>query len=107
MVYTLSDPESQEIRYVGVTHNPLSRLSEHLSKAKGGENNHRACWIRSLLKKGLAPLFQVVETGAGGGWADREMQWISDLRGKGCRLVNGTDGGEGTLGYKAPPRVEG
>lgn len=104
VIYTLSDPETNEIRYVGVTHHPDTRLAEHLSKArKHRETNHRACWIRSLLAKSLKPIFKVIENGEGPDWVAREQHWIAYYRGLGLRLVNATDGGEGTLGYSPSP----
>lgn len=106
VVYTLSDPETQEIRYVGVTHHPNSRLAEHLSKArKNREGNHRSCWIRSLLAKGLEPVFTRIEDGEGSEWALREQHWIAHYKALGLRLVNATEGGEGTLGYSPTPEA--
>jgi len=102
-LYTLSEPETGEVRYVGVTHESLStRLSVHIYKSKK-ENNHRATWIRSLLKRGLRPVILQVMSGAGPSWKEAEIALIAHHRSIGTRLVNATDGGEGTLGFSPSP----
>lgn len=97
IVYTLHDPLVGAVRYVGVTHRPKVRLNEHTCHAYR-DRNHRACWIRSLLKQGRRPVLVVVEEGTGD-WQAAEKRWIQHYRDQGADLVNATDGGEGTLGY--------
>lgn len=100
-IYTLTHPETMEVRYVGITHQGLvQRLREHLSKARRNvEHNHRACWIRSLLAVGLRPVITPLESGSGDAWAAAEQRWILQFANAGASLVNATAGGEGTLGY--------
>lgn len=99
-IYTLSDPETGEVRYVGKTIMPLSdRLIKHIYSARIGIN-HRCCWIHSLLDKGLIPIIQPIESGVIEKWAERECFWISYYRDRGTKLVNGTDGGDGAPGLK-------
>lgn len=95
-IYTLSDPVSNDIRYVGWCFNTKRRLSQHIQRAKS-EKTHKANWINQLAAKGLAPLMDVVETGSGD-WAFAEKKWIAFYRGSGIDLVNLTDGGEGVTG---------
>jgi len=103
-VYSLSDPESGEIRYVGVTRMSLHvRLAGHIYSAKR-EKNHRATWIRSLLRRGVRPVMAIIEEGAGEGWQEAERRVILQYRSWGARLVNATEGGEGTHGWH--PSVE-
>lgn len=96
-VYTLSDPRTQEVRYVGITFRGKQRYNEHLSRALTGGRTHRDCWIRSLVAVGVRPVYQVVETGLDIGWQDAERTWIATYRAT-RSLVNHTDGGEGTPG---------
>src|ERR1044072_2158681 len=97
-IYTLSDPRTNQIRYVGVTFRGRVRLNEHLSHAMTGGNTYRDRWIRSLIMAGVRPLYAVIEEGQGEGWQEAERQWIAFYR-LTINLVNRTDGGEGFPGY--------
>lgn len=101
-IYSLADPLTGQIRYVGITICSIKkRFGEHISRAKGQGRTHRDCWIKSLLAKGLLPIIAALEQGIGDQWQDRERHWIAELR-KTNDLVNLTDGGEGTPGFKMP-----
>lgn len=93
----MADPRTDEVRYVGMTFRQRQRFNEHLSKARKGGKTHRDCWIRSLLAAGVHPVVTVVQEGADDGWQEAERSWIAHYRPMG-RLVNHTDGGEGTPG---------
>lgn len=103
-IYTLSDPRTQEVRYVGVTFRGKRRYNEHISRAMTGGKTHRDCWIRSLIVAGVRPFYRVVETGDGDGWQDAERAWIAKYR-QSERLVNHTDGGDGTPGLPISPEI--
>jgi hypothetical protein len=97
-IYTLSDPRTLRARYVGVTHlGEKVRYAQHLRQAVKGKARLQN-WIRSLLRLGEKPIYLALEYGSGDGWRDRERFWIACHR-KFCDLVNGTDGGDGTLGH--------
>ncbi len=99
-IYTLSDPETMKIRYVGWTTNLKSRLKWHISDAKTKTGKqHKRRWIKSLINKKLKPIMDVVEVGVGDGWQAIEKRWIKHHRDSGCDLVNATDGGEGVAGF--------
>jgi hypothetical protein len=104
IVYTLKNPRTREIRYVGWTSKtPEKRLGSHITCAKRApQQNHRHKWVMSLVSIGLIPVIEVVECGAGDGWADAERRWIAYYRAAGARLVNGTDGGDGAPGRGTP-----
>ena len=96
-IYKLIDPLTSEVRYVGWTKNPLNRrLSNHVSEARCGANNHRAKWIRKLLRHDLTPIIEEIETVDYYSRNKAERFWIS-YYGR-ASLVNGTDGGEGASG---------
>lgn len=97
IIYTLADPRNGEVRYVGMTFRRDRRFIEHLSKARRGGKTHRDCWIRSLLSIGLSPTVEIIAEGRGEGWQKAERIWISAYR-ETDRLVNHTDGGDGTPG---------
>lgn len=102
-IYVLIDPRDGRVRYVGKTERPKNRLASHLSPSRfRQQENHRTAWIGSLLRSGLKPIFKLIDAGIGDGWAEAERAWISEFRANGADLVNGTDGGEGTMGRRVP-----
>jgi hypothetical protein len=103
-VYGLASSEDGIIRYIGQTVQPAnSRLRQHIWEAtrrKGlnGKSRRVWNWIASVLKKDhnisaiiLNPDSVLHET---------EMNFIKEYRENGYDLINATDGGEGTVGYK-------
>lgn len=94
-IYSLSDPRTRGIRYIGKTNNLATRRSHHCSSYHNRANTHKCNWVRSLLTKGLLPTLDVVDE------VDRyrsdfwEQHYISLYRSWGFRLTNLTSGGEG------------
>lgn len=103
-IYTLIDPRTDRVRYVGATLRGKKRFNEHLSRAVTSGKTHRDCWIRSLIALGLRPIYQVIEQGEGDGWQEAERRWIAHYR-ETSDLVNLTDGGEGFPGYIPSPEL--
>lgn len=103
-VYTLSDPRTNEVRYVGWTVNTAQRLREHISKSKN-EKSHKARWVNQLTSLDIRPIIAVIESGTGDGWQDAECRWIAYHRSIGTRLTNNTNGGQGNTGYKHTPEA--
>lgn len=99
-IYTLSDPETKEIRYVGKCENPHKRLREHLNDKRVC---HKSSWIKNLKSKGKEPLINIVESCDDNNWQLRESFWIRKLRSDGFRLTNMNDGGLG--GCSPSPEV--
>ncbi len=99
-IYTLSDPRTGEVRYVGWTVDVARRLYLHIwhSTRRWEKHRYKSRWIRSLTKLGISPTIAVIEDGHGDGWKFAEPKWIAYYRAAGCRLTNLTDGGEGTPG---------
>jgi hypothetical protein len=61
-LYVLKDPTTQIVRYVGKTIYPDKRLKNHISECKYKKVKHkRGNWIRSLLKKDLLPILEVIK----------------------------------------------
>lgn len=103
-IYSLSDPRTEEVRYIGVTFRGKQRFNEHISRAITGGKTHRDNWIRSLIADGVRPVFAIIEDGQGEGWQAAERCWIARYQPTG-RLVNLTDGGEGAPGYVPTPEL--
>lgn len=99
-IYTLSDPETNEIRYVGKSGNPNKRFKTHLynsKRIKGYIHN----WIKSLLKKNQLPILSIIEECNENNWEEREIYWIKKLREDGFDLVNIADGGNQPVAKKS------
>lgn len=97
-LYVLSRSSSiDDIRYVGITaHKDVEkRLKAHLEKSRTGVNRPVYDWMRKY--------DDIVITKVEGNlsWDDacaKEIKLISDLKSAGCRLLNMTNGGDGSLG---------
>lgn len=98
-IYTLHDPDTLVVRYVGFTSKSLEdRLLGHIKSSKiSSFQNHRVAWIRSLTRAGKNPVILFVETVTKENWQAREQFWISHFRRSGCDLTNSCDGGEGVV----------
>jgi GIY-YIG catalytic domain len=102
-IYRLIDPRDESVRYIGVTIDPFVRYSCHLN----GDRRYisRWNWLRKLGQLGLKPRFDIIESGFGDRWVEREQHWIAHYRSEGARLFNLTSGGEGTTGAKWTPET--
>jgi len=91
------------VRYVGYTVNSLEqRLGAHLRRAKYEHESHKSRWLRSL---GYVPQIVEIEVVNEERCDEAERRWIAYYRALGFDLVNKTDGGKGTLGWKQPPEL--
>jgi hypothetical protein len=101
-IYTLRDPLTHEIAYVGKTSKTLTeRLEQHIYCATGrGRKNGktpRDKWIRRLARCGARPVIEILET-VTGDWQERETYWIkyyNSYKAKSNKLKNATIGGLG------------
>lgn len=92
VIYSLSDPITGEVRYVGATKNLKNRMVEHL---RGRSRWDSGIWIRSLKEKGLEPQPKILETVNQSQWQDKEREWISKFKLDGANLTNTLPGGKG------------
>jgi len=99
-IYTLEDPDTNEIKYIGKTVKPLkTRLTNHIYSCKR-ETNHRTNWIKSIIKKGKKPIIKMIDFCSWEKSQELETYWINKFKNEGANLVNLTNGGEGNLGLK-------
>jgi hypothetical protein len=91
-IYTLADPRTGEIRYVGKTLCIEYRLKKHLHEKT---TTHKANWIRSLKSLGLAPKIEILEETTESDWGQCEIFWMETLRFFGFKLTNMAEGGSG------------
>lgn len=91
-IYTLTDPFTDEIRYVGKTKYSLNdRLCKHMITY---EKNHRANWLRKLKMLETRPIIELIEEVSDEVWKFTEIYWIEQFRQWGYNLLNATAGGE-------------
>jgi predicted GIY-YIG superfamily endonuclease len=89
-LYYLIDPNSNEVRYVGITYRPKKRLNEHIYESLKLKT-HKDKWINKLLNNGQKPIFKIVlETNNKDEILQHEINNISEL----TNLTNSTSGGE-------------
>ncbi len=100
-IYTLLDPTTKKIRYVGQTRSPKRRIQSHIDYARNYKGRRKICnWIQSLLKKNMKPILCIIEETTKELWVNREKFWIKYFKDLGFDLCNLTDGGESNYGYK-------
>jgi hypothetical protein len=95
-IYVLKHPVTLEVRYVGLTRFPVKRLNNEINYP---HTKHLRNWVNSLKIQGLNPSMEVIEESEEGAACDTaERKWIAEMKSRGCRLINFTNGGE--RGYK-------
>ena len=95
-IYSLTDPITNQIRYIGKSIDPQQRYYAHISRCKE-RRTHTNCWIYGLSSKNLKPILNIIEECNELNWVEREQHHISLHE----NLTNLTIGGEGTHGLKA------
>ena len=92
-IYTLTDPTTKQVRYVGKSNNPIKRFYKHYkyNETKTHKNN----WINKLIKEGKKPILEIIDIVPINEWIFWETYWISQFKTWGFKLVNSTDGGDG------------
>lgn len=98
-IYTLSDPNTGLVRYVGQAVDVKKRFDLHLHYAKKGcKRTHKEKWIAGLLADGQLPIVETIWTGPYEETNDHEQRIIALYKAVGARLTNGTFGGSTTRG---------
>lgn len=93
-IYTLSDPITGEVRYVGKTIQKLKyRLATHICRNRNNKN-HTEAWVKSLLKKDLKPVIEELCVVDESVWENEEKFYISYFKYLGFRLTNHSEGGD-------------
>ena len=89
-LYYLIDPNTNEVRYIGITYRPEKRLNEHLSLAKK-QKTYKDNWILKLAENNQRPILKIIsESESKEEIVSMEINGISNFSG----LTNATTGGE-------------
>lgn len=101
IIYGLIDPDTKEIRYVGKSSYGLRRPKEHFKPSNYlRQKNHKAHWIKKLVAEGKLPEITILRTATTEEELNLlEIETIKYYRDQGNPLTNGTNGGEGSLGW--------
>ena len=96
-IYSLSDPITNEIRYVGQTNNLKIRYNQHLNKSCDEKNpqynTYKSRWIRKLLSNNLKPIISILETVNTLEESNlRENYYIEKFTNEGIKLTNSHGG---------------
>jgi hypothetical protein len=93
-IYTLTDPRTNEVRYVGKANNVSQRYQAHLNRARDHQT-HKRNWINSLRILGLKPILEIIDVVPINEWVFWETYWVGQMKAWGCDLTNNTLGGDG------------
>ena len=87
-VYTLTNPLTEDIRYVGMTRYPRTRLLHHMKRPT--TRSGKRAWVMQLAERHQVPIMTIVETviGTEAEALQREQAWITRLMGEGAPLLN-------------------
>lgn len=100
IIYGLTDPDTQEVRYIGKSTSGMKRPMEHKKPFNLKGHSHKIHWIKQLIeqnKKYGVIVLEITETPEE--LNDREIFWINEYKNRGITLTNSTDGGEGNVGW--------
>ena len=93
-IYALKDPNTNNVRHIGKSNNPLRRLNlYHIPQTKL-KRTYKECWISSLLNMNKKPILEILEEVNLKNWCEKEKHYIKYYNKLGNKLVNGTTGGE-------------
>jgi hypothetical protein len=92
-IYTLKDPITNEIRYIGKANDPNKRILDHIKECKSSNKSHKISWVKSLLEKNLKPIVEILDEVSSEEWERCEQYWISQFKSWGFNLTNISKGG--------------
>lgn len=92
-IYTLSDPSTMVIRYVGQTNEPKRRFNDHISssinESSDSYNTYKARWIRKILNNNFLPIMNIIDSCSSSEESNKlERIYVENLTKDGYRLTN-------------------
>lgn len=92
-IYTLSDPDSGRVRYIGKANNIAKRLATHISDSR--KSNRPICnWVAKLVRDGKCPVITSIALCGPDNWQEEECKQIALFRSNQDDLLNLADGGD-------------
>jgi hypothetical protein len=93
-IYSLSDPLTKEIVYIGKTKNPKKRFKDHCRIDLRNRCNLDK-WKNKIISQGFIPEMEIIEEVICENVNDREKFYIDFYLSSGSKLLNMTEGGDG------------
>lgn len=87
-IYTLSEDGSDQVKYVGQTISPCTRLIGHFATDGLNESNPKRAWIENVKERNGKIAMTVIDECEIDEAAEREQQWIDHYTGQGVELTN-------------------
>lgn len=89
-IYTLSDPSTMEIRYVGQTNDPKRRfISSSINESSDSYETYKAKWIRKVISNNLLPIMNIIDTCNSIEESNRlERDYVDRFTTEGVKLTN-------------------
>jgi hypothetical protein len=108
VIYGLVDPNTNEIRYIGKAINLNERIKNHYKPSRLISKTHKNNWLNVLLNENKKPFVIILESDLNEELLNKsEIKWISNYKKIGCKLTNGTDGGDGgKMGHEAIDKMK-
>ncbi len=101
IIYGLTCPDTGIVRYVGKSTTGMRRAQQHKTKTSLIPKSHKNNWIKLLLSQNKMYGIKVIEECESKEILnEREIYWIKFYKESGHNLVNSTEGGEGSVGFK-------
>jgi hypothetical protein len=102
-IYKLIDPNTLDVRYIGVTTTSLNiRLAQHVYDGRHKSGTHKINWIKALLENNQRPIIELLETTDEDNWQRREIYWINFYQ----QLTNTLEGGMGVVVDRSKSSVQ-
>ena len=102
IIYGLYDPNTNELRYIGKSKNGLNRAKDHVHPSHYNDTKKRHipiyCWIRKLIKNEQKPIIAILCECNENDLNAKEVELIAHFKESRCRLLNVTEGGDGSKG---------
>lgn len=89
-IYTLTDPTTGLVRYVGKSDVPKKRIQSHIREARVrvDRRDYKNNWIRSLLNENKLPVLEIIDEVPKSEWSQWELHWYFQLKQWGFDLTN-------------------
>ena len=102
-IYTLSDPRTDTVRYVGRSVNPESRFKAHLRVEYSNYRSQKEQWVAELSAVGLLPVMTIIDSSDDSVIIrQKEQYWINKYTAEGCNLLNKTGAFLSNYMFKIP-----